>query len=176
MLAAGALAVSACRSAASLPSRAPGPVVRDTVRDVMVRTRVSVGDSFSPQTGAAAIRAFVPEVAPVDSGGECMLLRTGGSGATIVTAFFPKRTSVQTQVNITFDSSGRLVRYAFGDGRLTMIAVMTRTIAAIESSAAADRRIDAAAGSVPSMGRCRRQFQAPRPKTSATNTSFTMSA
>jgi len=86
------------------------PTVRTTTP--AQRTDVFIGESFSPRTGDAAIRAFVPEIAPVDSGGECNVIRTGGSGATIVSASFPSRTAAQTQATITFDSSGRLIRYS----------------------------------------------------------------
>jgi hypothetical protein len=71
-----------------------------------------VGESFSPRTGEAAVKAFIPEVAPVDSGGECFVTRTGGSGATLVSASFPRRTAAHTQASITFDSSGRLTRFS----------------------------------------------------------------
>jgi hypothetical protein len=73
---------------------------------------VRIGESFSPETGDAAIRAFVPDVAATDSGGECTLNRTGGSGATIVNAYFPARAGAKSQVTITFDSARHLVRYS----------------------------------------------------------------
>jgi hypothetical protein len=76
----------------------------------MIRTRVST-DMFVPQRGDTALRAFVPDVAAEETGGECQLLRTGGSGATIVIAYYPARSNARLQVNVTFDSSGRLVRY-----------------------------------------------------------------
>jgi hypothetical protein len=78
-----------------------------------------VGESFSPRTGEAAIKAFVPDVAPVDSGGECSVARTAGSGATLVSAWFPRRTAAHTQVSIMFDSSGRLVRFSDRRGGMT---------------------------------------------------------
>jgi hypothetical protein len=90
-------------------TQASPPAVRTTPAQ---RTDVFIGESFSPRTGDAAIHAFVPEIAAVDSGGECNVIRTGGSGATIVTASFPTRTAAQTQATITFDSSGRLIRYS----------------------------------------------------------------
>ena len=63
-----------------------------------------------------------------------------------------------------------------GAGRLTSIAVMRSTVAATTSSNVAERRIDAAADSDPSVGRWRLQFHAPSPNTSATIHSLAMSA
>jgi hypothetical protein len=83
----------------------------DSTRDVFVQTRVSVGDSFSPQRGDAALKAFRPDVSADLTGGECNLLRTGGSGATIVTAYFPSRPAVKTQMTLSFDSAGHLIRF-----------------------------------------------------------------
>jgi hypothetical protein len=80
----------------------PAPQARDVF--------ISVGDSFAARGGAAALRDFTPDVAPVDSGGECVVGRTSGSGATVVEAYFPSRTGVRTQMTMNFDSAGRLVR------------------------------------------------------------------
>jgi len=66
---------------------------------------------FVPRTGDAALREFKADVEADETGGECQLLRTGGSGATIVTAYYPRRTDALFQATITFDSSGRVVRY-----------------------------------------------------------------
>lgn len=63
----------------------------------------------------------------------------------------------------------------FGDGRLTRIDVTIRTTAATDSSRVAERLIDNAADSFPSVGRCRRQLKAPSANTVATNTSFMIS-
>jgi hypothetical protein len=105
--------VAACSSS---PSHAPAPVATATPvtrADTPIRrTQVVISESFSPRTGAAAINAFIPEIAPVDSGGECLVTRTGGSGATIVNASFPSRAVAHTQATIMFDSSGRLIRYS----------------------------------------------------------------
>lgn len=101
---AAALGQLGCRSTAapSSPPSAPAPQVRDVL--------ISVGESFSARSGPVALRDFTPELAPVDSGGECVVGRTSGSGATVVNAYFPSRTAVRTQMTINFDSAGRLVR------------------------------------------------------------------
>jgi hypothetical protein len=71
---------------------------------------------FFPAAGDSAIRAFVPDVQPVDSGGECRVMRTSGSGATIMTAYFPSFDSTRTTVSVMFDSVGHLVRYSENRG------------------------------------------------------------
>jgi hypothetical protein len=71
--------------------------------------------SFSPKRGAAALQAFVPDVAADITTGECNLTRTSGSGATVVIAYFPARSRPQTQMSLSFDSAGHLVR--FGERR-----------------------------------------------------------
>jgi hypothetical protein len=121
-LAATSALVASCHSAPAPAT--PAPVARgDTTR----RIDVFIGDSFSPRTGAAAIAAFVPEIAPRDSGGECMVSRTGGSGATIVTASFPNRATSHTQATMVFDSAGRLTRFSErrGGTRIPSTAGMT---------------------------------------------------
>lgn len=100
----------ACQSASPSPS-VPAP--RRSLTDSGGQPRnlfVSVGESFSPRTGAVALHDFRPDVAPVDSGGECVVGRTPGSSATVVQVYFPSRAAVKSQMSITFDSSGRLVR------------------------------------------------------------------
>jgi len=75
----------------------------------MVRVR---SEAFTPQRGEAAIQAFVPEIAPFDSGGECFTGRIPGSGVTTVSASFPTRKAPQTTISLTFDSAGHLARYS----------------------------------------------------------------
>lgn len=92
---------------------APGPsgaasAAPPQQRDLLV----SATESFTPRSGDAAIRAFVPEIAPVDSGGECLVTRTAGSGAMTVGGFFPRRSASQTTMSVTFDSSGHVVRFS----------------------------------------------------------------
>ena len=78
---------------------------------VMVRG-VTTSESFVPGTTAQALKDFVAEVKPDEDGGECLLNRTSGNGALIATAFYPKRATSTTQVMITFDSAGHVVRYS----------------------------------------------------------------
>lgn len=102
-----------CRSSSPQePAASPAPVASAPASQPMIRTRVSMGDPFTPRTDEASLNAFVPDVAPVDSGGECSVYRTGGSGATIVTAYFPKRAGAHTSTSITFDSAGHLIRFS----------------------------------------------------------------
>jgi hypothetical protein len=78
----------------------------------IARVRLVASESFSPETGAAAVKAFVPDVAPTDSGGECRITKLpGSSNATIVAASFPNRATAKMNVSLTFDSVGHLVRY-----------------------------------------------------------------
>jgi hypothetical protein len=120
----GAVIVAACASRAPQP---PAPATPSTSTATSTVRRVSISDSFSPRSGDAAIRAFVPDVAPSDSGGECMVARTGGSGATVVSAVFPTRAAAHTRATITFDSSGHLVRYSEqrGVGKIPSMVGMT---------------------------------------------------
>jgi hypothetical protein len=69
-------------------------------------------ESFRPESGPAALKAFVADVSPEEKGGECQFNRTSGSGATVVTAFYPARVGSQSQVSVTFDSAGHLMRYS----------------------------------------------------------------
>ena len=103
-----ALGVLVACSSQPKPAAAPASPTSGQV----VRTSVAIGESFSPKTGDAALLAFVPDVAPLDSGGECSVMRTGGSGATMVTASFPKRIGAHTSATIWFDSAGHLIRFS----------------------------------------------------------------
>jgi hypothetical protein len=96
----------ACHSAASSSSSSPAPATASQPRELLVST----GETFTARNGAAALHDFKPELSPVDSGGECVVGHTTGSGATVVQVYFPSRTAVRTQITITFDSVGRLVR------------------------------------------------------------------
>jgi hypothetical protein len=114
-LIAAVFVVAACST--TKPNATAAPALRvDTSRapreptDVMVRVRS--GDSFSPQRGEAALQAFVPEVAPFDSAGECFTGRLPGSGVTTVSASFPTRKAPRNSVTLMFDSAGHLARYS----------------------------------------------------------------
>jgi hypothetical protein len=135
----GAGITVACSSHMSRPpAQAPAPTTAATPTSAaaapMQRTNVFIGESFSPRTGDAAIRAFMPEIAPVDSGGECMVSRTGGSGATIVSAAFPKRATAHTQATIMFDSAGHLIRYSERRGGAKMPSTVGMTDAQRDSA------------------------------------------
>src|SRR5690242_21946104 len=66
--------------------------------------------------------------------------------------------------------------FTLGAGILNSTAVAARTSAATATSDVADRRRASAAGSVPNVGFCRRQFHAPSANTAATKHSFTIRA
>lgn len=101
---------SCYRSAPSSPAPQASAAVASTAS--APTTLIRVTDSFSPQRGEAALRAFVPEVSADESGGECTVNRTTGSGATMVTAFYPARTTSTFQITVIFDSVGHIVRYS----------------------------------------------------------------
>ena len=129
-LAALLLCVGCGSSGAPAPASAPVPAraAGGSVPVVQRQTRMEmISDSFSPQTGPEAIKAFVLDVVVEEKGGECSLTRTGGSGATVVTAWFPARTTANLQVSMTFDSAQHLVRYSERRGitRIQSTAGMT---------------------------------------------------
>jgi hypothetical protein len=97
----------------------------------MVRTVVRLGETFSPRTGEEAIRAFVPDVAPVETAGECTLLRTRAAGATVATAYYPTRSAAVAQVSLTFDSAGHLIRYSERRG-IPRLTGMTRDMSDLQ--------------------------------------------
>lgn len=96
----GVAILAACAAPAATPASAP-----------ITERRVMISGPFSPKTDAASIAAFSFEVAPVDTGGECYVTKTGGNGATMVMASYPGRTSPRTTMSITFDSAGHVVRF-----------------------------------------------------------------
>jgi hypothetical protein len=110
----GAALALACRSASHTNTAPAAPAARATM------VRVVRGEIFFPAAGDSAIRAFVPDVQPVDSGGECRVMRTSGSGATITTAYFPSFDSTRTTVSVMFDSVGHLVRYSENRGAVRL--------------------------------------------------------
>lgn len=77
------------------------------------RVRVSFGESFSPNVGPEAVKAFVPDVAATEAGGECAIRALPmGSKATSVVAYFPARTLPMMTVSLVFDSASHLVQYS----------------------------------------------------------------
>jgi len=109
----GIVAVAACSKSAATPAlaAAPTPAIGTGSTPTTATIMVRVGDSFSPQRGPQALKAFVAEVQPEESGGECTVLRTTGNGALTVTASYPSRTAAKSTVNVTFDSAGHVARY-----------------------------------------------------------------
>jgi hypothetical protein len=114
-----ALTVAACGKASTTPAPAvtTSTVVTtqsasaSTSGTIMIRG-VTSSESFVPGMSPQALKAFVAEVPPDEKGGECTLTRTRGNGALTATAFYPTRTASATQVTITFDSAGHVVRYS----------------------------------------------------------------
>jgi hypothetical protein len=99
-------------------SASPAPATGDSTRP---RARIEFRDPFSPDVGPAAVKAFIPDVAAFESGGECAMHKLpGSSSATITTAYFPSRAAPQMTVSITFDSAGHLVQYAELRGVVTL--------------------------------------------------------
>ena len=108
-------ALAACASRSPSPSAGASPSAAASSAPTgaaTLRVRVVAGDRFSPEVGSAAVKAFIPDVAASDSGGECALHRMGNSNATIATASFPARVAALMSASITFDSAGHVVRYA----------------------------------------------------------------
>jgi len=130
---AGAIACHASAPATPASAAAPAATPSGVPRDILVRTSVRAGETFIPRTGDDAIRAFVPDVSGEQSGGECSFVRTGGSGATVATAYYPSRLMAQLQVSVTFDSAGRLVRYSERRGVVRFAPTPGMTPARIDS-------------------------------------------
>ncbi len=99
------------------------PTPRDSslvrVRSVSETTTVSMIETLErPARGPTALASWKPDVPPVDSGGECNLTRTSGSGATTVSALFPSMKDARTGIHLSFDSAGRLIRFSERRGGL----------------------------------------------------------
>jgi hypothetical protein len=118
VLATFAIGIGACaHSSAPVSASQPAPTATAAPRGATPQQReLFIRDSFSPQRGHDALVAFRPAVAATESGGECRITRTAGSGATIVGAAFPTQKSPTMNVVLTFDSAGHLVRYSEGRG------------------------------------------------------------
>jgi hypothetical protein len=114
LIAAAGLALVSCKSAA--PSPAATAPVQATLASAPASgttgTVIRIGESYRPESGPAALKAFVADVPAQEKGGECQVTRTGGSGATVVAAFYPARVGQQSQLSLTFDSVGHLIRYS----------------------------------------------------------------
>ena len=145
VIAAAALALVSCKTSAPPPAATPAPTsapASGTGRGAEVFIRVS--DSFRPESGPVALRAFVADVEMQEKGGECRVTRTGGSGATIVSAFYPARVGQQSQLTMTFDSVGHLIHYSERRGMPPTIAgarglTPTQLDSAVRTNEARDR-------------------------------------
>ena len=109
VLFAAALALASCRTTAPSPAAAP---VASASASGTAGGFIRISESYRPETGPAALKAFVADVSAKEDGGECQVARTSGSGATTVSASYPTRVGSQLQVTVTFDSAGHLIRYA----------------------------------------------------------------
>jgi hypothetical protein len=129
--------VAACSpgSGRRASSAAPAPS-GDSVRTLV---RVSFGEAFSPNVGPEAVKAFVPDVAASEAGGECATRPLPmGSKATSVIAYFPGRTLPVMTVSLVFDSVNHLVQYSEARGVTGL-----RNIPAGTSSVARDSMLKA---------------------------------
>jgi hypothetical protein len=110
------LFVMACAKASTTPAPAvtPATVTERTTSGssglIMLRSAATDG-RFIPGTGPHALKSFVADVQPDESGGECSLNRSRGNGALTVVAYYPTRTASNMQTVMTFDSVGHLVHY-----------------------------------------------------------------
>jgi hypothetical protein len=126
------MAVGVIVMACAKASTTPAPVVTaSTVSTTERAKRISGGtdvfqsvstpsESFSPGTGTAALKSFVADVQPDESGGECALTRTRGNGALTAIASYPTRAGSKMQVILTFDSVGHVVHYTETRGVIHM--------------------------------------------------------
>jgi hypothetical protein len=118
ILALGALvslgAVACAHTPVSTPTPAPasvGAAMASTAsRDSSgVRTMVVYRESFQAAYGAAALKAFTPEIAASEVGGECQMWHVPNSrAATNVNAWFPNHVKPMFTVELSFDSTGTL--------------------------------------------------------------------
>ena len=118
------LLISCSRASTVNTPQPQGVSLGDTTRaqPAVIMRAVTVPESFTPERGDAAIRAFRPAVLPADSAGDCNATRSAGSGALRVSARFFARDSSVTTVTLWFDSVGTLVRYNESRGwRLMLI-------------------------------------------------------
>src|SRR5688572_8996478 len=115
MALAATIGVVACSGGAKPPA-APQPDTAATlhrfIRGAETTTVRMPGRSGRPATGPEALANWKPDILPADSGGECILQRVPSTNATIVTAHFPSLRETHTGLTLTFDSAGKLIRFA----------------------------------------------------------------
>ena len=92
---------------------APSPTRTDAAPSPAgVASTVVTGGSVLLRSGANALAEFEPTLPPVDEGGECVVSASPVRGARQVTAWFPTRGAPKAMVNLTVDSTGRVIRYS----------------------------------------------------------------
>ena len=91
----------------------------------------------APQQGEEALRAFVPDVALDETGGECSVSRAPRSDVTIVTvvtAYYPTRARPFMSIAVVFDSAGHVARYNERRGIARATVPRGKTTAQIDSA------------------------------------------
>lgn len=127
-----ALVAIGCARASAAPATQPTQATA-AQSDSGARVRVRAAETFLAARSAVPLKDFSPLVAADESGGECVVMRTGGSGATTVTAYYPSRPTANMLVSVTFDSGGRAVRYAERRGMVRIKPPRGATPAQIDS-------------------------------------------
>ena len=107
LLAAPVLLLVTPAAAAQRP--APPPPGADSAA---MRMEMGARMTRTLRTGAAALAAFRPAVAPVDSGGECLVRAEQRPGVRAISAYYPARRDARSVVTVTVDSAGTLLRYS----------------------------------------------------------------
>lgn len=113
---------SAAKPSATTPSTTASTMSPATTAGTRteVITEITRAERFRPMTGDSAIKAFVPDVLPEESGGVCNVSRPYGPGVTVVIATFPNNDSTaRSSLMVTFDSAGHVVRFADRRGRIS---------------------------------------------------------
>lgn len=113
------LVVAACSKPSAAPAPAPASAPGGTASRIVTDTRiqtVATVERIYPKTGAQALKDFVTDALPDETGGECQLTRTTGNGALTAIASYPSRAAAKSNVVVTFDSAGHVVRYAESRG------------------------------------------------------------
>ena len=116
----------------STPSTSTASAPARPTADTQTRIRIT-RDGFTTTSSDSAVRGFVPDAHPVDTGGLCNVRRTG-NGSTSVSASFDDRDTTGTTMTVWFDSVGHLVRFADVWGGARVRPPVGATRAQIDSS------------------------------------------